>query len=109
MKYKSLHFDHEVINALYSPKDIKYWKHYMNAFHQQIDEHMHFIESNPDKGDGNYILGTKKHLVERMINDLRDLVEDLLNTDYDAPLTQFVLKRFELMDYVDYISETNKK
>ena len=55
MQYKSLHFDNEVINALYSPKDQKYWKFYMQSFEDKIVENLHFIEKRPDIHD-DYIL-----------------------------------------------------
>jgi len=99
MQYKSLHFDNEVINALYSPKDQKYWKFYMQSFEDKIVENLHFIEKRPDIHD-DYILGIKKDSVKRMMTDLHSLVGDLLTTDYDSSLAKYIKTKFEEIELV---------
>ena len=107
MQYKSLHFDNEVINALYSPKDKQYWKFYMESFENQITDLLQFIEKRPDIHN-DYILETKNHLLKRMMADLQSLVSDLLSADYDSPIAQNVKLRFEGIElYHIAYSKTN--
>lgn len=100
MKYKSLHFDNEVINALYSPKDKKYWKFYMESFETQVTDNLEFIDKRPNTHD-DYILETKKSVVNRVMSDLKNLVNDLLNTDYDSPLTQYIRMKYEEIELMN--------
>jgi hypothetical protein len=95
MQYKSLHFDNEVINALYSPKDQEYWRFYMESFENQIIDNLHFIEKRrPDIPD-DFILAAKKDSVKRMMTDLQSLEGDLLIADSKSALAKWIKMRFE--------------
>ena len=92
MTYKSLHFDNEVINALYSVDSIRYWKHYTHKFYNEWNE-LDFRLVNQSYDSPFKAIISKD--MAAIVSDLKQLANDLSFVNHKDPIVTSIAKTVE--------------
>jgi len=92
MTYKSLHFDNEVINALYSVDSIAYWKHYTRKFYNEWNNLDFKLVNLPYDSP---FKGTMEKQMLAIVSDLKQLSKDLGFINHNDPIVKLINKTVE--------------